>query len=299
MDARALDSLLVEQAGVISRDQALALGLSARQIDRRVAEGRWLRAFPGTYRLRAVAPTPEGEVRAAALWLPDAVLLGSGAGFWWDIVDTPPARWEFLIRGVAHLTPHHRVRVRRCFVDDRDVTSRRGLAVISRPLAVLRTAVEMERERRGAGITLIDRVKQRRLVTEMDLARAFRRNCGTWGTTTMRWLLERTGDDAHSELERLAVSLLRAAGITNFKPNLTIRLGNGRKTEIDIAFRRERIAIELDGFAYHSTPDAHRVDLRRMNDLLADGWRVRRFTFADLVEDPEAFVRTVRQLLVD
>ena len=113
----------------------------------------------------------------------------------------------------------------------------------------------------------------------------------------MRRLLDRTGDRAHSELERMAVSLLRAAGITGFEINYRTRLSSGRQVEFDIAFRDRKVALELDGYAYHAGPDEHRADVRRANEIMADGWTLRRFTYSDLLRDPEGFVATVRQVL--
>jgi very-short-patch-repair endonuclease len=55
--------------------------------------------------------------------------------------------------------------------------------------------------------------------------------------------------------------------------------------------------IELDGYAYHSSPEAHRTDLQRANELMTEGWTLRRFTYHDLLTDPEGFVGTVQELL--
>jgi very-short-patch-repair endonuclease len=130
-----------------------------------------------------------------------------------------------------------------------------------------------------------------------DLEHAFSRNKGTWGTRAMRRLLDRTGDRAHSELERMAVSLLRAAGITGFEVNYRTKLSSGRPVEFDIAFPKARVAVELDGYAYHAGPAEHRADVRRANEIMADGWAVRRFTYSDLLNDPAGFVTAVRQVL--
>ncbi|WP_157720065.1 endonuclease domain-containing protein [Microlunatus sagamiharensis] len=67
--------------------------------------------------------------------------------------------------------------------------------------------------------------------------------------------------------------------------------------EIDIAFPDRRLAIELDGYAFHSGAVAFRSDLRRSNALMRDGWTIRRFCWDDLLGDPEGFVATVRELL--
>ena len=91
------------------------------------------------------------------------------------------------------------------------------------------------------------------------------------------------------------MSLLRRAGISGFTPNLTVRLRDGTYVEIDVAFPQLRIAIELDGYAFHSGAAAFRKDLRRSNRLMADGWTVRRFTWDDVMGG--GFVATVLELL--
>lgn len=289
--------LFLRQAGVISRAQALAAGTTRRQIDRLLRDREWLRVHPGVYRLHAVVPTPEASARAAGLWLGDAATLtGTGAGWWWELTPDPPPCWTFVLP-VAHRRPRPGVRTTDSYLDPDDRSVRRGLAVVSRPLALLRTSVEVEAQRPGGGVVLIDRAKQRRVVSQAELERAYRRHAGVSGTRAMRRLLDHTGDRAHSELERMAVSLLRSAGVSGFTLNYRTRLASGRSVELDLAFVGRRVAIELDGYAYHASPEAHRADLRRANEILAEGWTLRRFSYADLASDPEGFVRAVRELL--
>lgn len=297
MDAREFRSKVVEQAGAISRSQALTLGLSLRQIECRVESGEWIRALPGVYRLATVPPTPEQSVRAAALWLDNGVLTGVGAAWWWEILADPPQRWEFQVANVTRRSQQSGVCVLRRWVDPGDVTRHRNLTVLSKPLAVLRAAVAIEHERRGRGARLIDRSKQLKTVTEADLELAFRRNRGTWGTTAMRELLVRTGDRAHSDAERRAAKLLEEAGITGFVVNLTIRLATGRTMELDIGFRKRRLAIEIDGFRYHSSPESRAIDLERQNALIQDGWTVLRYGPDVLDYEPGRFIRDVRAAL--
>ena len=288
---------MIEQAGAISRTQALTLGLSLRQIDYRLKTGDWAKAFPGVYRLATVPPTPEQQVRAAGLWLDNGVLSGVGAGWWWEVVDEPPLRWEFQVDNRARRTLQAGVCLLRRWVDPRDVTTHRGLVVLDRPLAVLRAAVAHEQARRRHGARIIDRAKQQHFVSMGDLYRAFDRNRGTWGTTAMRDLLERTGDRAHSDLERLGAKLLHEAGITGFVVNLRVRLSCGRPVELDIAFEEVRLTIELDGFRYHSTSERHEADLERQNALIRDGWTVLRYGGDVLREEPDRFVDEVREAL--
>jgi very-short-patch-repair endonuclease len=297
MDIKRFRRLIIEQAGAISRSQALTLGMSLRQVEWRVESGDWIRVLPGVYRLATVPPTPEQGMRAAALWLDNGVLTGVGAAWWWELVPEPPLRWEFQVTNVTRRSQQASVCVLRRWVDPADVTSHRGIAVVARPLAVLRAAVTLERGRRRHGVRFVDRCKQIRAVGAVELQLAFQRNRGTWGTTSMRDILERTGDRAHSDLERLGAKLLTDAGITGFTVNLKIRVSNGRGMEIDIGFKQRKLAIELDGFQYHSSPESHAVDLERQNTLIRHGWTVLRYGPDVLNDDPGRFVREVAEAL--
>ncbi|GAA1837289.1 hypothetical protein GCM10009836_14900 [Pseudonocardia ailaonensis] len=64
-----LDELLRRQAGVLSRAQALACGISARTVATRVSEGRWRRVLPGVYLAAGHRFGDEARVRAAWLWV--------------------------------------------------------------------------------------------------------------------------------------------------------------------------------------------------------------------------------------
>lgn len=281
---------------MLSRAQALEAGVTRRQIDRLLAGGEWRRVHPGVYRHTSVVPSPEGCVRAAALWLGErAVLTGAGAAWWWEVLPEAPARWQFVVS--RHRPPTDDLRLVVGFVDPLEQTVRREVRVVSRPLAVLRAAAELEVGQPGRGIALVDRAKQRRLVSARDLEQSSARHRGTWGSREMRRLLDRTGDDAHSALERLAVRLLRQAGVRGFVLNHRTTLRSGRRVELDLAFPDRKVAIELDGYAFHSGPEAHQADVARANEVMADGWTLRRFTYRDLVSDPDGFVRAVLEVL--
>ena len=292
-----LRGIVAGQAGVISRKQALAAGVTRRQIDSSVAAGEWVRLYPGVFRLDTAAPCAIQALRAAALWADDGVLTGVGAAWWWGVAADPPLRWEFLIAGTARRTSQSRTVLQRRWVDPADVKVFRDVRVVSQPLAVLRAAVALERGRRGHGVRLIDRSKQTGQVTSLDLEGAYLRSRGTWGTKLMGELLVRTGDRAHSDLERLGVSILEEAGITGFTVNLWLTLGNGRSVELDIAFEELKLGLEFDGFPYHSSTEAQLADAQRQNDLVREGWTILRFPPDELVSRRAAFVRLVRDTI--
>ncbi|MGE4365556.1 MAG: endonuclease domain-containing protein, partial [Mycolicibacterium sp.] len=55
-----------------------------------------------------------------------------------------------------------------------------------------------------------------------------------------------------------------------------------------------KVAIEVDGFAFHSDHDAFQKDRVRQNRISLLGWQVLRFTWLDLTEYPERVLATIR-----
>ncbi len=53
---------------------------------------------------------------------------------------------------------------------------------------------------------------------------------------------------------------------------------NGRMYRIDLAISEKMIAIEVDGFAHHSSRTKFDNDRQRQNDLIGAGWKLARFT---------------------
>ncbi|MDF1597287.1 MAG: DUF559 domain-containing protein, partial [Acidimicrobiia bacterium] len=58
----------------------------------------------------------------------------------------------------------------------------------------------------------------------------------------------------------------------------------------DFAYPERRLVIELDGYRYHSDPDAFVRDRSRQNRLLMAGYRVLRYTAQDLRQYPERVI---------
>lgn len=63
------------------------------------------------------------------------------------------------------------------------------------------------------------------------------------------------------------------------------------KYRIDFALPRLKVGIELDGYTWHSSKEAFTKDRQRQRDLEADGWRLIRFSGAEVNGDVEACVR--------
>lgn len=63
------------------------------------------------------------------------------------------------------------------------------------------------------------------------------------------------------------------------------------------SFDDARLIVEIDGFAFHSAGADFQRDRTRQNALVAAGWTVLRFTWADLTERPDHVVAVIRHAL--
>ena len=128
-----------------------------------------------------------------------------------------------------------------------------------------------------------------RHVDLLSLWRTHLRNKGRTGAPRARRLLQAADDGARSEAERRLLKILRDARITGWKANY--RVGGYR---VDVGFPVQKVAIEVDGFAFHSGAEEFQVDRTRQNDIVMMRWTVLRFTWLDLVEYPERVLAVIR-----
>jgi very-short-patch-repair endonuclease len=100
-------------------------------------------------------------------------------------------------------------------------------------------------------------------------------------------LLAAVRPGAHSTAERLLHQVLDRAGLTGWRPQYAIAVPSGRVI-VDVAFPDRRVAVEVDGWAWHTDPERFQRDRNRQNELVTAGWTVLRFTWLDLTERPDA-----------
>ncbi|QRY51935.1 type IV toxin-antitoxin system AbiEi family antitoxin domain-containing protein [Mycolicibacterium septicum] len=279
-----IDDYLRGHDGVITLAQAKLAGLSQDAVNRRVRSGKWLRCSPGVYFADDRPFTESARVRAA-VWSagPNAAASGLAAAWWHEVTKYPPDTVEVTIPRTGHHPQRQGVRLRRRDLDPADIVERRGLRVTALALTVVEAAA-----RRGGGAKLMDSALQRH--TELrDLWRAHLRNKGRHGSPAARRLLIAAADGARSEAERLLIKLLREAQMTGWQANY--RLG---RYVIDVAFPAHKLAIETDGWAFHSDQADFQHDRARQNEIALMGWQVLRFTWLDLTEYPQRVTAEIR-----
>ena len=77
-------------------------------------------------------------------------------------------------------------------------------------------------------------------------------------------------------------------------PQYEIHAGGRLVARVDLAYPSRLLAIEADGFRWHSIRADFERDARRHSALASLGWRVVRVTWARLDERPEEIVSEIR-----
>lgn len=291
----AIADLAGRQHGVVALWQLLALGVGDDAVLHRAGTGRLHRLHHGVYAVGHVSLTVRGRWMAAVLaYGPAAALSHRDAGALWQIrrdsrylIDvTAPGRSRHARPGIAL----HRPRL----IEPDECTTHDGIPVttIARTLIDLAAVVPLRQLTRAwdesARLGLFDiddmhrvraRFKRRRGLRNIDLLIA-----------QSRPLPPRT----NSDLELLFLELIRAAGLPEPAVNVWIA---EVAAEVDFVWATRRVVVEVDGTAYHDTPNQRDEDHARDARLQLAGYKVRRFSDRRLTLDPHGVVNDVRELL--
>ena len=284
--------IMARQDGVIARRQVLHAGGTAGQIRQRLESGHWLVTHPGVYRSVEHQFSPAARVRAAGLWGgKNAFLYGAAAAWWWGLPTKDPGTVAVVIPLNEHRRSRPGVRAirRKLHWDDRAWV--RAAPVSSLALSVMVAGVELGSD----GPALMDRALQTKL-SMSELRACYYRNLGMVGSAAIGHLVRAAADKTAAASERIFLGLLKSSAVRGWRVNHIWNPPEDRRT-IDVAFVRERLAIEIDGWAWHHSPDRFQNDRTKQNDLTLAGWTVLRFTWFDLTSNPERVVHAVKQAL--
>jgi hypothetical protein len=287
-----LRAIAARQLGLFTRRQARECGLTPYQVRHRISTGRWQVVLGSVLTLAGVNVTVRMRDRAAQLAVPDSVLGGPSAARCWGMVV--PDERAYLLVGRHRRSRLTGVRLIRAPVARAEVQMVDGSPATTRVRTVL-DCLRLLPER--AAVDLLDRALQRGWITHTELSRAATGWTGRVGAPRLARLTRLAGSGARSAAERVAVRLLRDAGITGWVANAPVYDDEGLVGVTDVAFERVKLALEFDGWAYHVTPDRFQGDRQRQNRLVAAGWTVLRFTWRDLVERPAYVISTITSML--
>ena len=273
--------------GVISRSEALRLGLTVAQVRSRVESGLWVPLHRGVYRLAGAPAGAAADLRAAVLaGGPRALASHLSAAWLWGLADRPG-------RPTVSI-PHSRVRS----VDGVRILRSRlpARAVVRHGIPCtepVRTILDCAGELTPAEIDdLMDAALARRVVRTRDLVKAveqedapFRGHPGRVALSTRLAMRGVTGAPAPSVLESRMARVLATERLP--APTAELVWGPQRRYRLDYAYPVIKLAVEVDGHAFHFTPEQQRRDNRRSNALTTAGWIVLHYNWWDVSYEPQ------------
>ena len=112
------------------------------------------------------------------------------------------------------------------------------------------------------------------------------------GAASLRRILHGDERVTLSRLESGFLSRLREAGLPLPETN---RPAGGRR--VDCRWPERRLTVELDGYHYHRSRHSWERDRRREREARARGDEFRRYTYGDVLEDPDIMLRELAKLL--
>lgn len=254
----------------------------------------WRRLFRGVY---ADARLPDSfglRVRGARLLLPSsAVFSGRTAAYLHGAVDLADRHSpvDVSVPTGVRCGPIDGMTIRRVALSPDDVESL-GTWVCT---TGLRTALDIARwEPVHDAVAALDVLLARAVVGTAELEESAGLFSGR-GFRRARQAVELADPRAGSQPESRLRVLLALAGLHTV-PQVEVRDAAGDfVARVDLAFPDLKIAIEYDG-AWHAQPGQFAKDRRRLNRLVAAGWKVIHVTAADMRE-PGALIAEVRSLV--
>jgi predicted transcriptional regulator of viral defense system len=291
---RTISALAERQHGVVARRQLTAAGLSESEVQHRVAAGRLLRLYRGVY---AVG---HRQLRREGWWMAAVLTMGSGALLSHrDAAALHGVRWPHDgatdVTVAAKRTAPRGIRLHRSSraIEERTVVRAIPTTSLARTLVDLADVIPPHQLARA--LNEAERLRLFDLRAVESALRRTRNRAGRGPAAMRRALRDHVAlgvQLTRSELEDRFLALILAEGIAPPRMNASA-IG----LEVDALWPAHRFVVELDGWAFHRTRQAWQRAHDRDNALEAAGYRVRRFTYDDVVSRSAHVAAAIRAAL--
>jgi very-short-patch-repair endonuclease len=267
------------QHGVVSTRQLLDAGLIQNEIATRIRNGHLYRAHQGVYFVGFPGHSLESRWMAAVLACGGhcgelAFLSHRSAAALWEMLPPDRGMIDVAIVGEVGRAWRAGLRIHRPRTLEVGMTTHRaGIPVTNsqRTISDLRRA---KPSRGGATPEQLRRAMRQAAMLGLPVGPATR------------------ADRTRSDLEKLFLRLCRAHGIS--APEVNVDVGG---LEVDFLWRSHRAVVETDGYRYHRGRIAFKNDRDRDLRLVELGFRVLRFSDAQLEDEPTRVASGVHRLL--
>jgi len=277
------------RAGPFTLAEASFLGVTRRQL----RGAAYCRLGSGLYRWVGLKESPQLLLSAVARRLPAGAAFSGWTAAWLhglDVMSCDPI--EVTIPESIGTRRRAGASVSRTALNSEEIVLRRGLPTTS----ALRTAVDLgARTPVTEGVVAIDMFLHAGRVSMADLTAYVAGHSGVKGIARLRRAVELAEAKAESAMETRLRMLLVLGGLPRSEVQTSIHDDRGNFLgRPDLLYRVQGLAIEFDG-GHHR--DRMVEDNRRQNGLVGAGFRLLRFTAADVYRSPESVAMQVRHSL--
>lgn len=289
----ALDQLAGFQARVVTREQALGLGLSRHALARLTGNGEWTQLARGAYLTAAVEPTWDALAWAGVLLGGQGARLGPRASAFKHGLRPAPETVDVLVPAARP------IRIGGPWRFQREGDGVRSPRTVGSPprLTVEDTVLDLcDEGGPGEVVSLVTTVCQKRLTTTDRLLRALRARSRHRHRKLLLDLLAEVAAGCESALEvHYARDVERAHGLPRGERQRS-RLGLPHRT--DVEYDGYQLLVELDGRAGHEGEGRFR-DMRRDNAFMVARWLTLRYGWFDVVDRPCEVALQVAEALIE
>jgi very-short-patch-repair endonuclease len=271
--------------GLVTRVELLRAGVTRAEIKRRLRTGALLVEYPGVYRVGHRAPSLEARYLAAVLACGEgAVLSGRAAGFLFGAIKglAPPPE---VTAPKKRRVPGVKTRRSRAI----EATTYRGIPVTTVPRTLVDLAAVLDLDDLARAF---HEAEVRHGTTPAQVEAVLERRPKSPGAAKLRAVLRGDTPVTLSRLEKRFLVLLREAGLPAPRTN---RPAGGYR--VDCHWPDHRLTVELDSYRYHHSRHAWEQDRRGERQARARGDEFRRYTWADVHEQPEPTLAELHALL--
>jgi hypothetical protein len=291
---RRIVDLASKQFGIVTRADLATTEVSWKWLRGRLATGEWNRVHRGVFRLGCNRPTLEEREFAALVAAGEGAVLSHTSAARRLGLAVPKDEKDESVQVTIPESRKAKVRGARVWrsrsLSPRDVTTHRHLRMTNLARTMIDLASVLDD---GSLRACFDSAVRQDKANATWISRMLNRHGpGRRGVGRLRALVEeyRQGDEVpDSVLESLGVELARATGR---KPKLhwDVVEGGRHLAEVDLAWPELRLCVEFDGWKTHGTRAAFVRDRARDRALFPLGWTVLRYTWQDVMNDPDAIV---------
>lgn len=296
LNQAALTALLAEQRNVITRQQALACGMTNDALRSRLQPGgRWQKMLPGVYVAVTGTPTAEQREMAALLYAgPEAALTGPAALRRHGLRVPDAGTVDVLVPERCKRKGTAFTRLHRTNAMPEIVCLDHGISFVFPARAVADTIRELTRLS-DARAVVAEAVQANRC--RIDLLAEELRAGPRRGSALLRQALAEVADGVRSAAEGDLRALLKRSRLPMPMFNPALFSGRTFIAKPDAWWPEAGVAVEVESRQWHLSPEDWERTLERDAEMSKHGIIVLHFTPGQIRTQPETVIATIRQAL--